>query len=314
MEFALTVISVFLVLAAVAAVVVNVFYKKAFVRAEQHVDATVLGVPWTTYTDLIMQNIEWFNAHTTDKVYIKSYDGLKLAASLAERPDAKGTVIICHGYRSQGCLDSSCAFELYHSLGLNLVVIDQRSHGDSEGDTITFGLKERYDVAEWVNFVNSRYGYEKPVFLVGISMGCTSGLMSVATGLPNNVSGIIADCGYTSVWEQLKYILRRDYKLPSWPLLNLVNIKFKSKTGCDLKEISTEDVLRNNSIPVLFIHGGADNFVPTDFSRRNFEVCASDKKLLIVDSAGHGVSCFASPKQYKRAVNDFVNGIFKSKA
>ncbi len=312
MEVVLVVIALILTLAVLTAVIVNVFYNKAFVRGEQHLNASMLGVPWASYADVIIQINEWFESRVTDKVSIKSYDGLSLAATIAEQPDAKGTVIVCHGYRSRGQLDSCCALEIYYNMGFNLVVIDQRSHGNSTGNTITFGLKERYDVAEWVNFVNARYGYQKPVILSGISMGCASVLMSIATKLPDNVCGIVADCGYTSAFEQLRYILKRDYKLGAWPLLYLVNMKFRRKTGCDLREISTEDVLRNNSIPVLFIHGGADDFVPTDFSRRNFKACASDKRLLIVDSAAHGVSCLASPKQYKRALTDFVNSVIKN--
>ena len=312
MEAVLIVLALILMFSVLMVVIVNIFYKKAFVREDKSLNATVLGVPWATYADVIAKNSEWFENHVTDKVSIKSYDGLSLAATLAEQPNAKGTVIICHGYRSRGHLDSCCAFETYYDLGFNLVVIDQRAHGNSTGDTITFGLKERYDVAEWVNFANARYGYQKPVILFGISMGAASVLMSVSTKLPDNVCGIIADCGYTSVFEQLRYILKRDYKLGAWPLMYLVNVKFRYKTGCDLREISTEEVLRNNSIPVLFIHGGADNFVPTDFSRRNFEMCASDKRLLIVDSAAHGVSCLASPKQYKRALTDFINLVTKN--
>lgn len=308
-----------LLLAAVAAAAVwavaERFYRIAFVRAkEEPVDINALGKPWTAYLDEVRDGIEWFLSHVTEEVSVSSFDGLRLTARVIEQENARGTALLCHGYRSQGFLDFSCAFSFYYEQGLNLVVIDERACGLSEGDTITFGLNESRDVRTWLDWVNGRYGDDRPVILGGVSMGCTTVLLSLEHDLPSNVVGIIGDCGFTSPWDQLTYILRRDYHLPPFPLMHLVNVLFRRRTGCDLRAKSTVTALGNNTrIPVLFIHGGADRFVPTDFSRENYRACAADKDLLIVESAAHATSFLADPIAYRKRAKAFLDRVLDGK-
>lgn len=310
MEIVLWIAGVGAVLALAIWLVTEHFYRVAFLRhAEEHDDVNALGKPWTAYLPTIRDGVQWLIDHTTETVKVQSFDGLMLSARLVERKGARGTVLMCHGYRSRGYLDFSCVFPFYYRLGLNLVVIDERACGDSEGDTITFGLNERCDVKTWTEWINGRFGETRPVILAGISMGCASVVMSLATGLPDNVKGIIADCGYTSVWRQLAYILRRDYGLPPFPILYWVNGLFRRRTGRDLREADTLPLLRQSDIPVLFIHGGADRFVPTDFSVEGWRACAADKDLLIVDSAAHATSALADPAAYRRHVAAFVERV-----
>lgn len=302
-------------LPAVAAVavwgIVRRFYRIAFLRnPEEPVDINALDKPWTAYLDEIRSGVDWLLAHVTQTVTVTSFDGLRLSARLVEQEGARGTALLCHGYRSQGFLDFSRAFSYFHGQGLNLLVIDQRACGLSEGDTITFGLNESRDVMTWLDWLNARYGADRPVVLGGVSMGSTTVLLSLSRDLPKNVVGVIGDCGFTSPWDQLAYILRRDYHLPPFPLLYLVNRRFRRRTGRDLREASTVTALAGNTrVPVLLVHGGADRFVPTDFSRENYAACAADKELLIVSGASHATSFLADPAAYRERVGAFLSRV-----
>lgn len=299
-------------LAGIAVAAIARFYRIAFVRnKEEHADINALGKPWATYLEPITEGIEWLQEHAAETAQITSFDGLKLFAWVVERENARGTVLMCHGYRSRGFLDFSCAFEFFYEQGLNLVVIEQRACGNSEGRIITFGINESRDVKTWVDWVQERFGAEKSIVLAGVSMGCTSVIMSMAEGMPDCVVGIVADCGYTSAWSQLAYVLKRDYGLPPFPILHLVNLLFKRRTGCDLRKLDTLPILRECNIPVLFIHGGADRFVPTDFSIEAWRACAADKDILIVEGATHALSTIADPKRYREKVKAFLDNVLE---
>lgn len=292
------------------AAIVARFYRIAFVRNEkEQPDITVIGRPWAAYLDKIKQGIDWLEKNTTDTVGITSYDGLRLSAWVVERENARGTFLMCHGYRSRGFLDFSCVFRFFHERGFNLVVIEQRACGNSEGNIITFGIKESQDVKSWAEWTKQRFGDDLPIILAGVSMGCTSALLSLAYGLPENVKGIIADCGYTSPWRQLAYILKRDYKLPPFPILYAVNWLFRRKTGVDLRQADTLPILQESKTPILFIHGGADRFVPTDFSVESWRACSADKDILIVEGASHGTSALAESELYCEKAGEFLDGL-----
>ena len=316
-EYALWIGIPLLVLALLAlavALILRRFYRVAFLRAPQQLDINMLGAPWTIYLDDIKAGMDWLEAHTAERPAITSFDGLKLRASVVLRENARGTMLLCHGYRSRGCLDFSCSLAFYYEQGLNLVVIDERACGDSEGDTITFGLKERRDVLSWLGWIGERFGADEPIILGGVSMGCATVLMALGLDLPASVKGAIGDCGYTSPWDQLAYILKRDYHLPPFPLMHLMNRKFRRRNGCDLREGDTRQALaRNTRIPVLFVHGGADDFVPTDFTRENYAACAAEKDLLIVPGAAHAVSYLADRKTYQTKIVALLDRVLPAK-
>ena len=287
------------------------FYKIAFVRSpDQQLDIDLLGAPWTAYLDDIREGMEWILANTDETPTVTSFDGLKLRARVVLTENARGTMLLCHGYRSRGFLDFSCSLRYYREQGLNLVVIDERACGASEGDTITFGLKERRDVLTWIDWIRARFGADEPILLGGVSMGCATVLMSLALDLPDNVKGVIGDCGYTTPWAQLAYILRRDYHLPPFPWMQLMNVMVRRRIGCDLREGDTVKALAQNTrVPVLLVHGGADDFVPTAFGEENYRACASEKDLFIVPNAAHAVSYLADPKGYQAKIRAFVDRV-----
>ena len=301
---------VLILLAVAVYLILRRFYKIAFARAaEPQLDINMLGAPWTAYLDRIKSGMEWVTSHVDEQVDITAFDGLKLHGSVLLRENARGTALLFHGYRSRGCLDFSCSAPFYYDLGLNLVIVDERACGASEGDAITFGMKERRDVVSWLTWINGRFGADEPVILGGVSMGCATVLMSLGLDLPENVRGAIADCGYTSPWAELAHVLKRDYHLPPFPWMQLMNLMVRRRIGCDLR-VSTVDALKKNDrIPVFLVHGGADDFVPTDFSRENYEACAAEKELLIVPGAGHAVSFLVDPETYRARAIAFLDRV-----
>ncbi|MBQ2880712.1 MAG: alpha/beta hydrolase [Clostridia bacterium] len=248
--------------------------------------------------------MQWFKDQKPERVWIKSHDGLKLAADYLPAKDPKGTIIVVHGYRSSNLNDFSCVFELYHSWNYNILAVHDRAHGDSEGKYIGFGILDRYDVRSWVNYAVENIGGN--IILDGMSMGAATVLMASGFDLPDNVKGIIADCGFTSPWEECKHVLKRDFKLPAFPLLYVCSFAVKCIAGYSLSEYSTLEALKTNKIPVLFIHGSSDTFVPTYMGKQNYEACIAEKELVIVEGAEHAESFLKETERCEQVLKNFL--------
>ena len=131
-----------------------------------------------------------------ERVSITSRDGLRLSGQLYRFTDDARVEILFHGWRSSGVRDASGGAQIAKLVGYNLLVVDQRAHGDSEGNTITFGVKEKYDCIDWVHFVISRFGSDVKILLGGVSMGASTVLMASGLAeLPPQVKAITGDCG-----------------------------------------------------------------------------------------------------------------------
>src|SRR5574344_259128 len=254
----------------------------------------------------IRDSIDWFYAQHAEKITITSFDGLKLAAWYLPAENAKGSVICMHGFHSCGLRDFSLAVKWYHEQGWNVLLPDQRSHGMSEGKYLTFGVRERFDCRQWIETVNGRNGTSLPVFLDGISMGCATVVMTSGFDLSANVKGIIADCGYTSPFEEMCYVMKQFMNLKPYPVMFFSRILARVIAGFGLKEYSTLTALRTNKIPVLFIHGDADDFVPPGMTMKNYEACTAEKELFTVKGAAHAVSYLVAMNEYQKRVTAFL--------
>ncbi|WP_342756661.1 alpha/beta hydrolase [Kineothrix sedimenti] len=249
----------------------------------------------------------WFLSQNKERITVTSYDGLKLAAYyLPAEGDSDRVMILMHGYRNDGFGDFSGLAEFYHSMGYHLLVPHQRSHGKSEGTYICYGVKERYDLKQWAEYAVSRFEGKCSVFLSGISMGGATVLMAADLELPTQVKGIIADCAFTSPWDTFSHVMKMDYHLPRFPFLYAADYVCRNRAGFRFKECSTISCMKRNKIPVLFIHGGSDTFVPTEMTYKNYEACAAPKEILIVDQAAHGTSNLVEPEVYRSTVINFM--------
>ena len=268
--------------------------------------------PRARFENTVQEGIRWFLGQEPELHTITSFDGLKLCAYYlpAEAPASgkrrRNILLLMHGYRAGGLTDFAGLYRFYHEQGYDLLVPFERSHGPSEGRYICFGVKERFDCRDWAEYAVRLAGEDCNLYLSGISMGCATVLMAAGLPLPSNVRAIIADCGFTSPKEILKTVLKRDYHLPAFPLMNLTELLTKWRAGFGYSDASTLDAMRNCRIPVLFIHGEKDTFVPVQMTLDNYMACSAPKELLIVPGAVHAAASLQDPEGYRRTALAFM--------
>lgn len=243
---------------------------------------------WGENCEIIRSGMEWLHAQPMERVELRSFDGLRLVALYLPAETPRCTTILMHGYRSEHLVDFSVAYRLLHENGCDLLIPYQRAHGESQGRLITMGVKEKRDCADWARYAAERFGPDRPIILEGMSMGAATVLMAAGEPLPENVRGIVADCGYTSPWEEFAHVMRRSFRLPAWPLLHLCSLLSRVVGGFGFRDCSTLDTLSRSKLPLLLIHGESDDFVPARFSRAAYAASAStDKELILVPNAAH---------------------------
>lgn len=268
---------------------------------------------WEEYKKIIAPRSEWVHSRELEHVYVTARDGIKLHGWYlsCEKPTDK-LVIIGHGYTSKG-IDSAAHAYFFSRMGFDCLMPDHRAHGDSEGDYIGFGILDRYDCRSWIEYVQERFGKNKKILLHGTSMGATTVLMTAALpDISDSVVGVISDCAYTSPYDVFSHILKRDYHLPKFPIMNINSVICRKKAGYGFKDYSTLDAVKKIKCPVLFIHGAEDKFVPTSMTFQNYEACTAPKELLIVENAGHGASYYENIEQYEEAERNFINRCFQN--
>lgn len=237
---------------------------------------------------------------------IRSFDGLKLQGKFYEyAPDAP-IELMFHGYRGNAERDLCGGMQRCFRLGHSALIVDQRCSGASEGNVITFGVNEHRDCLSWVQFAVEHFGPDCRLILTGISMGASTVLMAGGRELPENVIGILADCGFTSAKEIIREVIRT-MKLPPRLIYPFVKLGARIFGGFHLEEWSAEEAVQHCKVPVIFFHGDADDFVPAWMSRKNYECCASRKELILIPGAGHGLSYPAAQEEYLEHVRSFFH-------
>ena len=262
------------------------------------------------YGAVVRDGVKWLRDQEPERVEITSFDGLRLRALFLPAESAKCTAILMHGYRSDHLWDFAGAYRLLHKYGCNLLVPWQRAHGESEGRIICMGLKERRDCADWARYIEKRLGRELPIVLEGMSMGASTVMMAAGEPLPENVRGVIADCGFCSVWREFAHVLTKRMHLPLHPILDTCNLLCRLFFGFGYRDADTTEILKRSKLPLLLVHGEADNFVPAYFSRDNFAASAAgDKTLVLVPGAVHGFSFLIDPLRCEREVFAFYDRV-----
>ena len=266
---------------------------------------------WVHYEPNISNAGRWLQQQPVQELRVLSYDDHLLYGRFIPCENARGTIIQFHGYRSHFAVDFSASMPWYQAHGFNLLLVDQRAHGQSGGKYITFGVKERFDVLSWVTYLSLMLGQDHPIFLGGLSMGGTTVCMAADLEFPANVRGIIADCGFTSPAEILSHLCKTRYHIPGWLAVPFLSVFARMFAGFGLRQWSTEDALRNTSLPVALFHGTGDDMVPCAMSRRSYEACAGRKLLTEVPGAGHGTSWLSDSARYQAVLEDFLEQCLK---
>ena len=236
--------------------------------------------------------------------YIESYDKLQLHSYVVTQNSNKWAIVV-HGYGGSGKLMSDKS-KYFYDMGYNVLIPDLRGHGKSEGDYIGMGWKDRLDIISWINFI-IKENPNAEIVLHGTSMGAATVLMTSGDNLPSNVKAIVADCAYTSAWDEFSYQLETYLKVPSSYILNVTNMVTKLKAGYSLKEASALECVKKATVPILFIHGDKDKFVPYSMMDKLYDATNSPKEKLTIEGGEHANSDLVSPFLYWLTVEDFLN-------
>lgn len=242
-------------------------------------------------------------------VTIQSHDGLILSGRYYHTRNGAPLDIAFHGYRSSCLTDFSGGSGMSLGMGHNLLLVDQRAHGKSGGRTIGFGIQERHDCLRWTEYAVDRFGPEVQIMLYGISMGAATVLMASGLDLPENVKGIVADCPYSSVKDIICRVGKK-MGLPGWLTWPLVRIGAKVYGGFDIAETDAVEAVKAAKVPILIIHGEADNFVPSEMS----DIAKHNPDLITrvtVPGADHGISYLVDEDLYRRTVAEFIQKVLK---
>jgi len=303
------VLIIFVVLAAMVLLISYGCFLFAF-RARRHksvnLDEIILpsGPVYEPFCDDMTRWILEVRRMPHEEVSICSRDRLILTGKFYEFAPGAPIELMFHGYRGSAERDLSGGVQRCFCLGRSALVVEQRGSNTSEGNVITFGIREHLDCLDWVDFVVDHYGKDVKIILTGISMGASTVLMAAGKKLPENVIGVLADCGFTSA-KDIMYHVMKQMGLPAKPCYPFVKLGARLFGGFDLDEYSAQEAVKNCKVPVIFFHGEADNFVPCNMSILNYEACSSRKQLVTIPGAGHGLSYPVEPERYLDALRAF---------
>ncbi|AEB07198.1 hypothetical protein Corgl_1090 [Coriobacterium glomerans PW2] len=232
--------------------------------------------------------------------------GWRIDAACDEQP-THDYAIVCHGYSSA---PEHMARYVYHFFERNMSVLAPaaRAHErNSDTGFIQMGWRDSLDLLGWIQDI-CRRDHRARIILFGLSMGAAEVMMASGLELPENVRLIIEDCGYTSVWDEFFFQFKRMFKMPAFPVLYAADAICRLRAGFTLGEASSLERLAHARIPMLFIHGTRDTFVPFSMLDEVFDACASPvKRKLAINGAGHARSASTDPERYWGTIDAFID-------
>lgn len=241
---------------------------------------------------------------------VTSFDGLKLHGKYYEfSPDAP-IELMFHGYRGSAERDLCGGVQRCFAIGHSALIVDQRTSCLSEGRVISFGINEHKDCLTWVDFMVEHFGADVKIILTGISMGAATVLMAAGRALPENVAGVLADCGYTSA-KAIICKCAKQMGLPPRLVYPFIKLGARVFGNFDPDAYSPVQAMAHCRLPVIFYHGDADDFVPCEMSWENYDACAGPKELVVIRNAGHGLCYIIDREKYLNTLCDFFtkNGV-----
>ena len=289
------------------------FYRRTMKRNRVKMERTMkmAGTDWNQYKDFMKERKNYMMAQPHEDVWITSEDGLKLHGTWFPREDKTKVVICFHGYTSQGMNDYIGLSGYYLKRGYSMLLVDERAHGQSEGEYIGFGCLDRKDALGWIGWVLKECGESVQILLHGTSMGGSTVLMASGLELPPQVKGIVSDCAFTSPKYVFTHVLHTMYHLPAFPMIQIADRVNKEKAGYGLDECNAAREVQKATVPILFIHGEADTFVPCRMCKEIYENCASPKQILTIQGAAHAESYYKDTAAYEQALDTFTGGMIK---
>ncbi len=253
-----------------------------------------------------MPDADWLTKAAYNEVRI-SQDGLLLHGYLVNRPDSDRYALVAHGYR--GDAESMAAYGArFYELGYNVLLPDLRGCGKSEGDTLGLGWVERKDIAAWCNYLVKQREDAK-VVLFGLSTGGAAALLSVQSGLPKQVSAIIADSSYAELQTLFRHQIKKTLRLPAQPLLTFLSNMVSAKAAYSvMTDGSVVKSVEQAHLPILFLGGSADDTLPPNTVQSLYDSHPSEQnELCLIEGAGHNAAALTDSDTYWQTVSDFLS-------
>lgn len=251
---------------------------------------------------------EWSNSIEQKNVEITAKDDIKLKGTeyIVNTENNKWAIVL-HGYRSSPKSVLTIG-EHFSEEGYNVLIPNMRGCGESEGKYIGMGWLDKDDLQVWIKLIVEQ-NENSEIILHGSSMGSATVLMASGDNLPSNVKAIIADSGYTSVWDIFASEAKKRFNIPKFPVLNMFQVVAQIRAGYNIKKASALDQVKKSKTPILFIHGDADDFVPEYMCEQLYEAANCKKEKLIIEGAGHTDSKYKEPETYYNKIFEFINNI-----
>ncbi len=274
-------------------------------RTELFRSSTVAPSGRYKYRDRMQLGVDWFESQPKKELHITSRDGLALTAELIEAENPIGLIVAAHGFRSWPSREFALIAKHLYESGYTVLYPYMRAHRKSEGKYITFGVKERFDIAAWAKLLSDMRP-ELPLFLYGQSMGGATVIMASGLDLPRQTRGVIADSAFHSPRDVIATALTNSYKVPVFPMLPAMDLWARIIAGYSLMDTTCKEALDKTSLPFLFIHGKEDELVPYEMGRQNYAECHTEKEMLSVEGAAHCASYYADPVRYISYLDGFL--------
>ncbi len=284
------------------------FFRRTIIRQNAVTERTMKmsGTDWSIYGEKIKALKEPVLEQPHEDVFIQSKDGLKLHGTFFKKGNSKKVMIGFHGYTGKGMSDLLGVSNFYLAHGYSILLVDERAHGDSEGKYIGFGCLDREDAREWIRYVIEQIGEECEICLHGVSMGGATVLMASGLDLPEQVKAIVSDCAFTSAWDVFAHVLKTMYHIPALPILTAADQMLLKQAGYSLKQCNAAEEVKKANVPILFIHGNKDTFVPYRMCYELYHNCASLKDIMIVEGASHAESFYKEQERYEQKLDAFL--------
>jgi len=308
MKFLIPVTAAVLPLATLTALIAYVCYRLTFYSDRKREINARYPMPkgdcYRPYYDTMRKWMIQTEEMPCEKVSVTAFDGITLRGRYYECAPGGPVELMFPGYRGLAKRDMCGGVQRCAALGHNALIVDQRGNGESDGNVITFGNFETRDCRSWIDYVIDRFGGDVKIILCGISMGASTVLITAGGELPGNVIGVLADCGFTSAKEIIHKVMS-DMKLPKYLLYPFIRLGARLYGGFSLEQHSAVEAVKTCRVPVIFFHGTGDDFVPWEMSQTNYENCASEKKLVLIPGAGHGICCMVDTPTYMNELKAF---------
>lgn len=300
---------------AVCAIIYNQLVWRNTFKIPKFIEKMIAGNEMPDEYEILAEKQEkHFKTLPLEETEIETKDGCRLKAHILLPKKSNGLLIIaCHGARSNGIGEFAFMSDWLYENGYTVIMPDHRGCGESDGKYMGYGTHESKDTFLWLDYAKKQFE-NMPIFLLGVSMGAATVLM-MNDKLENydNIKGTVADCSYTSAWEEFSYQLKTSFHLPNFPILHICDLYNKILTGFSFKDASPLKAVKNATKPILFIHGEKDDFVPFYMRDVLYDNCSSEKFKLGIEDAVHARSYFTNPKSYEEALEKFFKFCLEKK-